>query len=709
MFLNHLKIAFRALRRGKIYTALNVTGLALGLACFGFISAWVLNELSYDRFHEKHDRIYRLAGQVKTDSETFDQAVTSPPMAEALRQDFPEVENTVRLDMSDCIVRRGEKQFIEDGVLFTDPSFFEIFSYRLSRGNAATALEDPYSLVLTESMARKYFGDENPLGQPITLFVYDPGGEGAAYTVTGVMPDPPQNAHFTFNFLGSFSTMETAFSGALTSELRWFWNGYYTYLLLTPGADPAQLVQKLPGFADRYLGEKMRELNMYYAFSLQPLSDIYLHSDLRYEIQATGSIDAVYIFTTIGLFILLLACINYMNLATARSLGRAKEVGVKKVVGARPGQLIRQFLIESALIAFLALIAARLLMELAQPLLAQLTGKPVAFIFSPQLLLLMVLVTLFAGLFAGCYPAFFITAFKPVQVLKGAFKSTAAGISLRKALVVFQFMIATVLLTGLGVINAQMDFIRHKDLGFERGALLTLDVNGYAGVQRGIEGFRNDLLANRAVEGVTTSRGLIVNGLSNSYIETINGAGKTVSSSMFRLQVGPEYLAVYGIGLLAGRDFDPAIPTDTTEAFIVNQAVVGMLGWGDPAQAIGKPFKRGSMEGRVIGVVRDFHFTSLQKPVEPVAITLTASREFSRITLRIRMEQMEETLAFIRRTWEGHFPEALFQFGFMNDRLDKQYEQQQQFGAIFRVFVAISLIIAGLGCSGWPPTPSPSG
>ncbi|MCB0316626.1 MAG: ABC transporter permease, partial [Calditrichaeota bacterium] len=257
MFLNHLKIAFRALGRGKIYTILNITGLALGLACFGFISAWVLNELSYDRFHEKHDRIYRLTGEVKTDSETFDHAVTSPPMAAALQRDFPEVENAVRLDKNDCIVRRGDKQFLEDGVLFTDPSFFEIFSYRLTRGNAATALNDPYSLVLTESMARKYFGDENPLGQQMTLFVYDPGGQGAPYTVTGVLPDPPQNAHFTFNFLGSFNTMYAAMPEAATSEWLWFWNGYYTYLLLKPGTDPAQLQQKLPAFADRYLGEKM--------------------------------------------------------------------------------------------------------------------------------------------------------------------------------------------------------------------------------------------------------------------------------------------------------------------------------------------------------------------------------------------------------------------------------------------------------------------
>ena len=700
MFLNHLKIAFRALGRGKIYTILNITGLALGLACFGFISAWVLNELSYDRFHEKHDRIYRLTGEVKTDSETFDHAVTSPPMAAALQRDFPEVENAVRLDKNDCIVRRGDKQFLEDGVLFTDPSFFEIFSYRLTRGNATTALNDPYSLVLTESMARKYFGDENPLGQQMTLFVYDPGGQGAPYTVTGVLPDPPQNAHFTFNFLGSFNTMYAAMPEAATSEWLWFWNGYYTYLLLKPGTDPAQLQQKLPAFADRYLGEKMHELNMFYKFSLQPISAIHLHSDLRYEIQATGSIDAVYIFATVGLFILLIACINYMNLATARSLGRAREVGVKKVVGARPIQLIRQFLVESILLAFLALLASQLLMELAQPLMTQLTGKPVALIFSPQLLLLMVLVTLLAGLFAGCYPAFFIAAFKPVEVLKGAFKSTAAGISLRQALVVFQFVIATVLLAGMGVINAQMDFIRSKDLGFKRDALVTLDVNGYAEVQRGMEAFRNDLLANSTVEGVTTSRGLIVNGLSNGHIETVDNAGAAISSSMYRLEVGLEYLSVYGINLLAGRDFDPAIPTDTAEAFIVNRAAVEMLGWGDPAQAIGKPFKRGNMSGRVIGVARDFHFASLHKPVEPVSISLTSPRRFSRITLRIRSERLAETLTFIRQTWQTHFPEALYQLNFMNDRLNQQYRQEQQFRDIFQMFVVISLIIAGLGLFG---------
>ncbi len=331
MFKNHFKIVFRTLLRSKGYTALNVFGLAIGLTCVSLVAAWSLNELSFDRFNAKHERIYRIVGKVKTDSETFEQAVTSPPMAEALIKDYSEIENAVRLDMNDCIVRYKSKQFEEDGVLFTDPSFFEIFDYTLTNGDMATALRDPYSIVLTESIAQKYFGDQSPIGKTVTLFLYDPDGAGAPYKVTGITPDPPKNAHFTFTMLGSFATFESINSA---DPYYWFWNGFYTYLLLAENTDPAAFESKLPDFAERYMGDKMRGFQMFYTYSLQPLADIHLNSHLRYEIQATGSMSTVHIFVTIGLFILLIACINYMNLATARSLGRSKEVCIKRVLGA---------------------------------------------------------------------------------------------------------------------------------------------------------------------------------------------------------------------------------------------------------------------------------------------------------------------------------------------------------------------------------------
>lgn len=701
MFSNYFKIALRTLLRGKAYTALNVLGLTIGLTCFGLIAAWVMNELSYDRFHEKHERIYRIAGNVKTDAETFDQAVTAPPMAEALMRNYPEVENAVRLDMNDCIVRYGEKQFLEDGVLLADQSFFDMFDYRLSAGDPSTALREPYSLVLTKSIARKYFGAENPVGKIMSLYLYDPEGNGAPYKVTGVMPDPPKNAHFTFNMLGSFNTFYAANPDVRTWEWYWFNNGYYTYVLLKEGADPKAFERKLPGYAERYLGEKMRALKMFYTFSLQPLADIHLHSHLRYEIQPTSSMGTVYIFATVGVFILLIACINYMNLTTARSLSRAKEVGVKKVLGAVKPQLIRQFLVESTLVAAVALALSFIFMELLQPFFFDLTGKKIEPFFLNNLMLLLAGTTVLVGLLSGIYPAFFISMFRPAQVLKGSFKSSDSGIALRKGLVVVQFAIAIVLLVGISVVKSQMDFIRSKDLGFNKEELLVLDVNGFSEVQNGIQPFRDELLSQPSITGVTISRGLLVGGLSNSHIETVDGSGQAVSTSMYRHQVGYDYLEVYGMKLVAGRNFSPQAASDTVGGvYIVNEAAVRVLGWDDAQQALGKPFRAGNTMGTVIGVVRDFHFTTLQERIEPVAISPTRPNGFSRISIRLNTAQMAATIKFIEQAWHKHFPNALLQYSFFDERLERQYQAEKLFGKIFTVFVVLSLAIAGLGLFG---------
>lgn len=691
-----LAVIFRAMLRGKTYAALNIFGLAIGLACFGLISAWVMNEMSYDRFHENHDRIVRLAGNVKTDSESFDQAVTSPPMAEALVRDYPEVEAAVRLSDRGAIVQSGEKQFDEGSLLFADQSFFDIFSYDLTSGDKHSALKDPYSVVLTQSTAEKYFGSENPLGKTLKIFLFDPDGKGASYKVTGVMPDPPKNSHVVFDFLGSFNTYEAAVPMSRISEWRWFWNGFYTYLLLREGANREALTAKLPEFAERYLGPKMREMRMFYTFSLQPLDDIYLHSDLRYEIQATGSMDTVIIFATIAVLVLLVACINYMNLATARALGRAKEVGIKKILGATKVDLVRQLLLEAVLVAVMSLLVALLFLELARPFISELTGKPLENIFSRNSLGLMMGITLFVGLSSGLYPALFISSFKPISIVK-SWRSTASGILVRKGLVILQFAVSIVLLVGSGVVWNQMEYIRSKDLGFNKEELLILNQNGFSEVNEGIEPFREELLSNPAINGVATSRGLIVGGLSNSHIETVDGSGNPVSTSIYQHEVGLEYLDVYQMQLLAGRSF---VPTDTGSAYIVNEAAVRVLGWGSPENALGKPFGVGSHNARVIGVVKDFHFSSLENPIEPVAVSLTRPRQFSRISVRLAGGRLDETIEFLEQTWRKHFPQALLQYSFMNERLDRQYQPQKIFGKVFLVFVILSLVVACLGLFG---------
>jgi len=694
MFMNNLKIVFRTLWRAKVYTALNILGLAIGLTCVSLIAAWSLHELSYDRFHSKKDRIFRVISRVTSESETFEQAVTSPPMAAAMKQDFPEIQNTVRLDMNDCIVRYGRKQFEEDGVLFADQSFFEVFDYPLIQGDITTALHEPYSIVLTESTARKYFGSENPLGKTMTLYLYDPDGQGAPYKITGITPDPPQNAHFTFTIIGSFSTYETV---AEDAESRWFENDYYTYLLLRKDTDPDVLMRKFPDFAERYMGKEMREKSMLYSFTLQPLVDIYLHSHMRHEIKENSRMSTVYIFVTIGLFVLLLACINYINLATARSLGRAKEVGVKKVLGAGKSQLIRQFLVESTTMAGGSFVLAMLLVELLQPVFLNLTGKNFNNVFSFDLLLLILGLTLLVGMLSGLYPAFFISSFRTQEILKGDFKSSTSGILMRKGLIIVQFAIAIALITGIAVVKLQVDYIQNKNLGFDKDAILTLKVSGFAEVQKGIEPFRAELLSNNTIHAVSVSRGSIGSGLDSRYLETMDGSGKTISTTIFLHRADSNFLDAYGIPLIAGRNFTQA---DSQDVYLVNEAAVQRFGWGEPNQALNKPIKTEGTEGRVIGVVKDFHFATLQQAIAPVMIQLTNHNVFSNISIRLETTDLAGTIGSIERVWQQYFPDALLQYSFLDDRLDQQYQQERLFRNILTAFVPLSLVIACLGIFG---------
>src|SRR6266487_6566436 len=374
MFKNYLKQTWRNIVKNKTYSLLNIVGLAAGLTCFALIALWVTDELSYDKFNTNCDRIVRLISTEKTETGISESAVTSAPMAKALQHDYAEVENTVRLRMREEIVTYKNQQVLQQGILLTDPSFFDVFSYHITRGNVATALSEPYSIILTESTAKKYFGDKDPMGQTLVLNMYDSTGYGAAYKITGIMPDPPKNAHFTFNMLASFKTIEVANPDVLTID-GWGDNSFYTYLLLKKGVGYKAFSKKISEFYGKYIGDLFNIWKLIYIYKLQPLSDIHLRSNLEHEIAPTGNITQVYIFSIIGILILLLAGINYTNLATARSAGRAKEVSVKKVAGASKQQLVMQYLSESVFTAIIALLFSFLLSFLLQPFFNEVTGK----------------------------------------------------------------------------------------------------------------------------------------------------------------------------------------------------------------------------------------------------------------------------------------------------------------------------------------------
>jgi len=698
MLKNYFLTAYRSLVKSKGYAILNITGLAAGLTCFALIALWVNDELSYDKFNKHYNNIYRLTTAEKRDGSVTQLATSGAPVAAALLHDYPEVDKAVRLKMREEIVTYQNQQVLQGGILLTDPPFFDVFSYKLTKGNAATALSKPYSLVLTKSTAKQYFADKDPVGQVLLLNMYDSTGYGANYTVTGVMDDPPQNAHFTFNMLASFKTIETARPKILSTE-GWEDASFYTYVLLKKGVEATPFANKMATFYRKYVGDA-RAKAATYQYDLQPLADIHLHSHLKNELATNGSITQVYIFLTIGIFILLLAGINYTNLATARSVSRAREAGVKKVLGAGRQHLVWQYLSESVLTALLALLPAIAICYFLQPVFNQVTGKQLSLLGSPLLLCLLTGITIALGLLAGLYPAFIIAAYKPVVVLKGAFKASGKGIILRKVLVVSQFAVTMVLITGIVIIYSQMNYIKFKDLGYNKDALITIKVNGNTDIRTGYDAFTTELLANPLVSGQATSNSLIVGGLGSAKAEIVDARGSIQQVNTAYLRIDENYLAVYGIKLLAGNNFNPQSAVDSLRPVILNQTAVRSFGWKDNNAAIGKPFSMDGNKGVVIGVVADFTYTRLEEAIGPLAISPVSRGGFSRITLKINALKAREAADFTSQVWKRHFPGALFDYDFVSQQIKAQYLAEERFTTIFLSFSVLSLLIACLGLYG---------
>lgn len=694
MIKTNFLLAMRNLLHAKGYTLLNLFGLASGLTCFAFIMHWVDNELSYDLFHKNVERIFRVAGKVSGPNESFEHACSAVPMAAALQKDFPQIEQVVRMDRNDAIVRVGSKSFAEDGILATDPSFFKVFSYSLLQGDIRTALNEPYSIILTTSMAKKYFGQADPMGRFMTLLLYDPNGKGENYRVTGVLPDAPSNAHFTFRFLVSFKSLET-FNPLLLQD--WGNNSFYTYVMLRNDQDRDRVEAGLPGFYTRNYLKGLPESTTKYGLFLQALPAIHLSSHLRYEMEPTGNKSHIYLFLTIGFFILLLAGINYMNLATARSLGRAKEVGVQKVLGASRSRLILRQLTESVLVVLFSLCLALFFIQALDPLYSGLSGKEWTGL-DLRLFSILLLITLLTGILSGLYPAFFITAPGPATVLKGSYKSGVTGIFVRKVLVVFQFAVAIILIAAIGVVHSQLNFISRKDLGFSNKELLSIKVNGSTEVIQGFESFKQGLLRHSQFKGVATSNTMIIGGIGDAGAKIQDGSGVPVSVHIHRLRVDPDYIPVYGMQLLAGRNFYHGQRKDTL-AYIINEAAVSRFGWKDPESSIHRPFEMSGRKGQVVGVVKNFHFHHLQHAIEPLVMVL-GDNAFSQITVKADMTDRPRMLALLSREWNNHFQGQFMEFSFVDQKLQAQYQAEQKFAKFFLYFSVLAVWIACLGLLG---------
>jgi putative ABC transport system permease protein len=692
MFRNYLTIALRNLVRHKAYSIINVGGLAIGIVCCLLILLFVRDELSYDRFHEKAERIFRLVDSFDVEgslSRHF--ALSSAPFAPALKQKFPQVEDAVRLFPGRRrLVSYGERKYYEDGLIFADASLFDIFTFPLVKGDPVAALKAPNRIVVSEAMALKYFGPDDPLNQ--TLKIND-----QEFLISGVMREVPDNSHFHADMFASLKTLEQDPAIQKRYFQNWVRHEFYTYLLLQEGAQVEELEARLPRFIQTHAAQQIRNvLGGTLSSQLQPLTKIHLHSHLQFEIGRNGDIKYVAVFSVIALFILLIAGVNYVNLATARSVGRSREIGLRKVVGANRLQLIRQFLGESSWFTLLGMGLALILLSIILPAFNALTGKALAVhdLASPFLLVSLIAILLIVGPAAGCYPAFFMARFKPVEALKRGPDAGSQRSRLRRILVVLQFGISIALIISTAVVLAQLDFLRNRKLGFDKEHVVVIPVRA-ASIRNDAEAIKADLMQNPAITAATIAIGVPGGVVAGDAIQLLTPEGKkTLTVRM--IYTDHDYIRTMGLEIAQGRDFSKAMLTDTDQAFIINEAAVRTLELTDP---LSTRFEWGEKRGQVVGVVKDYQFQSLKQEINPLVIHIwpASTRVFA---MRIRPENIPETLKYIEGKWRKLDPEHPFEFSFLDQTFDALYNSEETLGRVFSIFSFLAVFIASLGLFG---------
>ena len=703
MIRHYLKTALRNLYKQRFYAALNILGLALGLACCLMILLYVQDELSFDRFHDKSDRIYRLNEYIE-DDEVGERSASMPfPVARALETDYPqEVVETVRFfnyQAPTLTLSRTDdpnRKFNEPNVFFADSGLFNMFDYQLLEGDPERVLQEPNNILLTEEMAAKYFPSGEALGKTLRF-------QGQAdLKVAGILASPPSQSHLQFDALISFVTLEGLYAaeGGFQPFDNWYWNPCWTYVLLDEGVDADRFESQLASFVDKYFYESIKDD---VTLHLQPLGAIHLYSALDYEIAPNSSADSIYILSGIALFILLIAAINYMNLATARSVKRAREVGLRKTLGVPRRWLIGQFLVESGLYAGIAMVLGIIIVELCLPAFNQVADKSISPGFWHELWLLPWLggMLLILGLGAGLYPAFVLTSYRPVDVFKGKFMRPS-GFSLRKGLVVLQFVIAVVLIVGTIVSVQQLQFLRSKDPGFQRDHIVMLPVQRTP-LGHKYEQFRNDLLRHPGVEAVTA-------------VEEVLGAKYQAANYLFEgmeggrsklfphLNVRYDFTETFNIEVVAGRGFDRSFRTDDSLALVINETMVQHLGWESCEAAVGKTFGL-NYKGKVVGVVRDFNFANKRQPISPLVLDLNLNPYAFNLfikyaAVRINPAQVKPALAEIEQTWGEYVPEKAFEYFFLDQNLDKLYASEERLARVSTAFSFLAIFVAALGLLG---------
>ena len=700
MYKNYFKIALRSMLKTKAYSIINILGLAVGMAATIIILLFVQNELSYDAYHEKSDRIYRVTrAWYNQDGEvSLNLGQVAPPFGPLIQSDFDGiVEKSVRLMNWGPLIKGGDKTIDEDNLYFADPEVFDIFSWKIIEGDRATALAEPNSIVLTKTSAQKYYGDESPIGQ---IMLVDNQFE---LKVTAVMEDVPQNSHFHVDFLAPMVLVESFYGGSENFMGAWGSNNFATFFLLKEGYPYLSFQDSLGSFLDKHLQPSGNGVmpSVYNRLSLWPLESIHLNSHLDSELEENGDIAYVYLYTIVALFILVIACINFINLATARSAKRAREVGLRKVMGAHRSMLIKQFITESLLYAVISSLLAVILVQAVLPWFNDFSQKSLSldFVSNGFLVLLVVSITLLTGVLAGSYPAFYLSSFEPVDTLKGEAKSGKSQFNLRSVLVVLQFTISIVLLIGVGVVRDQLNYVKSQDLGFDDHRVLVLPTSDE--MLEKYESLKTTLLQNPGITNVGLSSRVPSGRLLDSQgaRAEVGDEMKQISFRIADVHTDHDFLKTLNIPVIAGRDFDANIASDSTEAFIINEAAVSAIGWQSNDEAIGKKFNYGGQDGYITGVVKDFHFESLHQDIAPVVFLITKGRNRN-LVLKMAPEQIESTMAFLQEQWAYLRPGYPFTSYFLDVRFDEQYANEDRLSQLVSYFSLLAIIIGMLGLFG---------
>jgi putative ABC transport system permease protein len=684
MFKNLLKTALRHIRKYAGYSILNILGLTLGISSALFLIIYVSDEVSYDRYHENADRIYRVSSKITETDDQFTWNVAQIPMGPQVVQDYPEVQSFVRfINMPRAAYKYEDKEYIEEDFYYADSTLFDIFTYRVLKGEVKSAVKDPGKIALTKTAAARYFGDADPIGKTLKT-------GNSTFEVVGVIDDVPFNSHFRFDAVSARNNLPKQLG-------NWGNFGVFTYLLFPRDFDVKAFESKIQGMYDAHMKTIFEPLHITIEYILEPITRIHLYSTNAAEPEPTGSITYVYIFGIVAVFLILIAAMNYMNLATARSTRRAREVGLRKVVGSRRGPLIAQFLSESVLLTIISLIISIILLIILLPKFNTLAGKSfdLSILYSPVVILSLISVIIIAGIFGGSYPAFFLSRFSPVTVLKGEITQGTAGSLFRKILVVIQFTISVVMIVCTLVVFRQLNYLKNMDQGFNQENVLTLQLN--QGMISRYRVLKQALMENDDIRFVTSTNTQLGEGSAKVIFQLETDQGMVQRGINFAV-VDHDFVDALGIKIINGRDFQLDMPSDTLTSVVVNQTLAKRMGWSDP---IGKKVQLGGgqqINARVIGVMADYHQTGMYNEVESLMLVYRERNNI--IYIKLSGNNTEKTMSFIESKWKEIFPDQPYTYTFLTDRFNRQFDADEKRGLIFTMFTILAILIACLGLFG---------